>query len=364
MIMKRFAIVNARRNRGAFTLMELLISTVILALLILIFSQVVNTAATTVRPANKHIDTDTQARVVLDRMALDFAKMLKRTDIDYYVKAPVGYKNPNAHGQGKKLQGGQQGNDQIAFFSEVPGYYPSTASQSPLSLVAYRINNKTSSRTYLQLERMGKGLLWNGVSNQTNPNATYPIVFFPGQIKKEIDNQPGSNNPWAGPWAAAIYNDNTGKSGDSDYEMIGPGVFRLEYFYVLKDGTTSDVPQIKVNGASQWDFTKTLSANLNAFSDVEAIGVVIAVIDPTSRALVYPDALFNLMSDMADFKNANGNGFGNPAKKIGDVENSWNLTVQSAARTGTAGGDPFPPAAASAVRIYSRYFNIRTLPNL
>jgi prepilin-type N-terminal cleavage/methylation domain-containing protein len=345
-----------------FTLVELIVSIAILALLILAVSKAVDTAATTVRPANKHIDTDTEARVVLDRMAVDFAKMLKRTDIDYYIKGPSGYRNPNAHGKGKKLQSGQRGNDQLVLFSEVPGYSPSTSSQSPLSLVAYRINNISTSARYLQLERMGKGLLWNGVNNGTNPNSPYPIVFTTGQIFTNCTNPcpcNGTTGPWADAWSGAICDNKS----DSDYEAIGPGVFRLEYYYLLKDGTISDVPQIKVNGASQWNFTKTLSANLNGFSDVEAIAVAIAVIDPASRSLVFPDALFNLMSDMADFKNANGLGVG--AQKVGDVENNWNLAVQSAAQTGaTDDGSAFPPAAASGVRIYNRYFNVRTLADL
>ena len=105
----------------AFTLVEMLISIVVLALLILMVTQVVNTAATVTRPANKHIDTDTQARAILDRIAMDFGRMLKRTDIDYYVKAPAGYKNPNAHGKGKHLKSGELGNDSIAFFGQVPG---------------------------------------------------------------------------------------------------------------------------------------------------------------------------------------------------------------------------------------------------
>jgi prepilin-type N-terminal cleavage/methylation domain-containing protein len=341
-----------------FTLVEMLISIVILALLILLVTQVVNTAATLVRPANKHIDTDTQARAILDRMALDFAKMLKRTDIDYYVKAPIGYKNPKAHGNGQKLKTGEQGNDSIAFFSQVPGYYPSTSSQSPLSLVAYRVNSaQPSSPTYLKLERMGKGLLWNGVSNGTSGNSPYPIVFLPGQIA-------AGTGPWAGPWYAAVNNDNSASSADSDYETIGTQVFRFEYYYLLKDGSIKDVPKIP---PTSWDFTQTVSANLNAFSDVETIAVVIAVIDPASRSLLYDPStpadpykrLFNLLSDMADFKNANGKGVG--AQKIGDVENNWNLAVQSAASTGaTNDGSPFPPAAASAVRIYNRYFDLRT----
>jgi prepilin-type N-terminal cleavage/methylation domain-containing protein len=341
-----------------FTLVELIVSIAILALLILAVSKAVDTAATTVRPANKHIDTDAQARVVLDRMAVDFSKMLKRRDIDYYVKAPVGYKNPNAHGKGKKLQSGQRGNDQIAFYSEVPGYYPA-GSQSPVSLVAYRIDNKSNSATYLRLQRMSKGLLWNGVANQTNPSSPYPIVFATGQIFTTCNNPcpcNGTTGPWAGPWSAALCDD----TSDSDYETIGPDVFRFEYYYLLKDGSITDAPRI--TGAVNWGDSQTASAKLNAFSDVEAIAVAIAVIDPASRSLVFPGALFNLMSDMADFKNANGLGFG--AKKIGDVENNWNLAVQSAAQTGaTDDGSAFPPAAASGVRIYNRYFDVRTLAN-
>jgi len=361
---KQFWIAPAQSTCRAFTLVELLISGAVLTMVILMVAQLMNTATAVTRTGNKHIDTDTQARIVLDRIAVDFAKMLKRTDTDYYIKGPAGYKNPNAHGKGLHLKSGQQGNDQIAFFSEVPGYYPSTSSQSPLSLVAYRVNNNPNSTTYLQLERMGKGLLWNGVSNSTSgSNVTYPIVFSSGQIANELNNKPGSNNPWSGPWSAAIYNDNTAKSVDQDgaYETIGPGVFRLEYYYLLKDGSVSDVPQVKNNGVSQWNFNQTLSANLNAFSDVEAIVVVIAVIDPASRPLVFPNGLFALMSDMADFKNANGNGIG--AQRVGDVENNWNLAVQSAAQNGTTydGTTAFPRVAASAIRIYNRYFDVKTL---
>jgi len=361
MIMKRFAIVNIGRTSNAFTLIELLISLAVTALIILMVAQLMTNTTAVARTGNKHIDTDTQARAVLDRMAMDFGRMLKRTDIDYYVKAPAGYRNPKAHGNGLHLKPTELGNDSIAFFSQVPGLYPA-GSQSPLSLVSYRINNNTGSATYLRLERMGKGLLWNGVNNGTTATSPYPIVFTTGQIDATCTNKcpcNGTTGPWAGPWSAAICNDNSANSVDSNYETIGPGVFRFEYYYLLKDGSILDAPRI--TGTVNWaDSSTTLSAKLNAFSDVEAIAVVIAVIDPASRALVLPTgALLNLMSDMADFKDANGKGVG--AQKIGDVENNWNLAVQSAASTGkTNDGSAFPPAAASAVRIYNRYIDVRT----
>jgi len=356
MIMKPVPMATGQRHGHGFTLVELLISIVVVTIIVLMVGQLMSNATAVTRTGNKHIDTDTQARIVLDRIAVDFAKMLKRTDIDYYIKAFAGYRNPKAHGKGLKLKTGELGNDQIAFYGEVPGYYPA-GSQSPVSLVAYRIDNKPTSATYLQLQRMGKGLLWNGASNGTTSTSPYPIVFTTGQIDATCTNKcpcNGTTGPWAGPWVAAICDD----TADADYETIGPGVFRLEYYYLLKDGSINFCP--KISCTTSWQSSQTLSTNLNAFSDVEAIVVVIAVIDPGSRSLVFPTgALFNLMSDMADFKNANGLGVG--AQKIGDVENNWNLAVQSAAQTGaTSDGSAFPRAAASAIRIYNRYIDVRT----
>src|SRR5437868_12016200 len=143
-----------RRTCRAFSLVELMLGVLILTIIVLVLGQIMSQGTIITRTGNKRIDTDTQARAVLDRMAVDFGHMLKRTDIDCYIKAPVGYKNPKSHGKANKLQTGQQGNDQIAFFSQVPGYYPQTTGQSPLSLVAYRINSDNTSASYLKLQRM------------------------------------------------------------------------------------------------------------------------------------------------------------------------------------------------------------------
>jgi len=346
MMTKRFTIAPPRHGRGAFTLAELLVSVAVLTLLVLMLTQLINNAAPIARTANKHIDTDTQARVVLDRIAVDFAKMLKRTDVDYYLKQPNGnYKgHGNGHGYGNKVQSGQQGSDQIAFFSAVPGYYPSTGAQSPVSLVAYRINQDITSASYLKLERMGKGLLWNGVSTSNNPptnsNYTSPIVFLPLLINDR--------------WPAAT----DGSTANSDYEVLGPQVFRFEYYYLLKNGSVTDVP---------WN-TNAGHTSINGLADIEAIAMTIAVIDPQSRSLISNSSLFDLASDMADFKDAKGNG--NSAKNIGDMEAQWNgvlfgdatLGLTGVVNTGqTSTGSSVPRAAASAIRIYNRYFDLKTL---
>lgn len=350
MIMRPFPITGARRIQHAFTLAELLISVVIVTIIIFMVAQLVNNATAITGTGNKHISTDTQARTVFDRMALDFAQMVKRTDVDYYVKGPVNYNgHGNGHAWGRKVQTGQQGSDQIAFFSGVLGYNQQSGSgpPSPLSVVAYRVNqgSTTSNPAYLRLERMGKRLIWNDAPQGGNsPNRPIPIFFLPVTIST----------------MASDALDPSSYDNPVTYETIGPGVFRFEYYYLLKNGQLTDVPWDRTARPNQTTLTNPVSIGL---SDVEAIAVAIAVIDPAGRALIPTSSLFDLASDLADFKTAPGRGVGG-AKNIGDLEYSWNtslLTDISAGQASTGSSSPIPPAAAKAIRIYSRTFDLRTL---
>jgi hypothetical protein len=324
-------------------------------------AQLMTTATAVTRTGIKHIDTDTQARVVFDRMALDFAKMVGRRDVDYYVKGASGYKgHGNGHGWGNKKVAGQLGSDQVAFFSEVPGYYPSGA-KSSISLVAYRVNESGPTKpAYLRLERMAKGLLWNAADTSTNQNnALYPIVFLPQTI-----------DGMGRPWAPAVNNDSNANNSDSpDYEIIGPGVFRFEYYYMLKNGRLSDVPWDRI---FEWPTRQKLGndpdplTNPNiGLDDVEAIGVTIAVIDPAGRDLINaanPSSLDDLASDLDDFRSARGRGVGNQNKYIGMMEDAWKTVVETVAQTGrTSSNTPVPPEAAKAIRVYTRYFDLKSL---
>src|SRR5207253_8777276 len=129
---------------------ELLVTIGVLVILVLLATHLLNSAASITTLGHKQMGADAQARQLLDRMAIDFAQMVKRSDVDYYLKS-------SAAAPLRRVL--QPGNDTIAFYSSVPGYYPSSGSQSPVSLVAYRINTQN------KLERMGKGLLWNAVAS-------------------------------------------------------------------------------------------------------------------------------------------------------------------------------------------------------
>src|ERR1051326_2728404 len=271
-----------RRSNG-FTIVELLVSIAVLVVLVLLVSRLFSSAATVTTSGNKRMDTEAQTRPLFERMAIDFSQMVKRSDLDYYLKSPANT---------------QAGNDQIAFYSTVPGYYPSTSRQSPVSVVAYRINTDSISANYKKFERMAKGLIWNGVST-TN----VPIVFLPLTISRT--------------WAAA-----TNSTADPDYELIGPYVFRFEYYYLLKNGNLSVTP---------WD-TVAGHTSVSGMQDVGAITVCVATIDPKSRVLISDSQLTTLAGSLIDFGNS---------MKAGDLLSQWQTTLD-----GTTG---MPRPAISAI---------------
>ncbi len=83
---------NDSRNRGysaGFTLAELLVTIGVLVLLVLLFTQLLNSAATITTLGHKQMDADSQARQLLDRMAIDFAQMVKRSDVDFFAKGTL-----------------------------------------------------------------------------------------------------------------------------------------------------------------------------------------------------------------------------------------------------------------------------------
>jgi hypothetical protein len=297
-----------RRVRG-FTLAELLVSMGVLVLLVFLATQLVNSAATVTTLGHKQMDADSQARQLLDRMAVDFAQMVKRSDVDYYLKS-----EQTGAPDCTTCTAQTGGNDQIAFFGTTSGYYPTPSYQSPISVIAYRINQDTTAGNpaYLKLQRMGKGLIWNGGAS------TYkPILFLDNTNATTI-----SIN-----WHAAVDSSAT----DSDYELIGPQVFRFEYYYLLKTGSFSATP---------WD-TSAGHTNVSAMRDVAAIIMDIAMIDPKSKALLTdPNSqIAALVGQLTDYSSG---------MVPGQLLAKWRDTIDA--------NTSLPRPAIPGIRVYERFF--------
>ena len=281
---------------GGFTLAELVVSMGVLALLIVLASQFFNSAATVTTLGNKQMDADAQARQLLDRMAIDFAKMVKRNDLDFFAKGTTA---PNSVG------GAMAGNDRIAFFSQLPGYYPTgstTTTQSPVSLIAYRVNSdSTNNSLYNKLERMGKGLVWNAATADT------PVVFW-ATISTT--------------WSAATSTTTT----DAAYDVVGPKVFRFEYCYLRTNGSLVITPPLDSNGCAD-------------LSQIAAIVADMAVIDSKSKVLLTNAQITTLAAGLSDYT---------AGMTPGQLRTNWQTYLD--------GITNLPRPAISGIRLYERYF--------
>jgi type II secretory pathway pseudopilin PulG len=299
-----------RKSEYAFTLVEMVVSITVLAFLVLLITRLVNSATTIATQGHKRMDTDAQARQLLDRMAVDFDQMLKRNDVSYYVKC-----------SGDTMSGGTSGvNDRIAFFSAIPGYLASTQPDYPsnIAVTAYRVNAdpRPINSSYNKVERMGKGLNLNGAYT----GSITPLLFL------DSTSTPTTTINLIWPSATKPYPDPS--YNDPDYEVIGPQVFRFEYYYLLTTGALS---------AGPWT-----NASVPTIKDVAAIVVDIAAIDPKSKVLLTdaPTQITTLIGRLPDYDAA--------TMGPGQLLAAW--------QTALDGVTDMPRPAIQGVRLYERYF--------
>lgn len=280
-------------RRKAFSLVELMAVTAVLAMLIIMVTLLFNSATSVTTLGSRRLEADSQARSVFGRMSVDLLRMVRRADLDYYLKSPGELQN---------------GNDQLAFFSEVQGYPTAAAPRSSLSLAAYRVNQSSP-----RLERLAKGLAWNGaVSGDT-------LAFLPSLIKTV--------------WPAAA-----NQEDDDDFELFGPDIFRFEYSYLLKgrklvDGTSYPATLSLV----PWD-TRMGSTRAEGLRDVAAILVTVAIVDPKSRILLTANDLIGLSDRMKDASDT---------RHGPELEAQWKEAILTST---------LPPTALASIRVYRRSF--------
>jgi len=281
------------RLHNGFTLVELLVSIAILMLVLVMVGQIISSASLVTNAGYKRMDADSQARQILDRMSIDFSRMVKRSDADFF------------------YQHNSNGNDQIAFYSETTGYYPSstgTNEKSGACVVGYMIATNTNNNQP-QLLRLSKGLPWNGVNNSTS--MVYGTNSSPGNVL---------TTTWQ----------NLKDGSDTDYQVIGNQVYRLAFAFLKKDGTITNASPN----------TTVLPQNISA------VIVALAILDKTSRKIVTdPSKMVSALPDVAL------SGTYNNSTQL--MAKTWNTAINSSGFATTCG---IPQSAASQVRVYQRFF--------
>jgi hypothetical protein len=294
---------------GAFTLTELLVALSILTLMSTFVAQLIHNATLVTTYSRKHADADSQARLVFDRLAGDFAKMLKRTDVDY-------------------LFSKQAGNDRMFFYSEAPAYYDGSSSdgtkRGSVALLGYRVNSS------YQIERLGKQLNWGG--SGTAPGSVVFLAYpAPTTTTPKPTPIPASllENNWPGAIGSTPNYDGT----DTDFHVLADQVCRLEFCFQMKDGSYVLDP------------TNAGTAAVHSLKDVSAIAVGLVVLDASSQQIVDISKVSKAFEDPTA-----ANLSANPPVLMGA---RWR---QQLLQPDFAQGAGIPQAAASQIRIYERHF--------
>lgn len=311
-----------RKSNDAFTLVEVLISITVLVVLVLLFTRLFNSAATITILSNRYTESDGQIRQLFDRMAIDFAQMVKRNDVDFY-------------GKGTSSFGTSNGNDRVAFFSMVPGDYLSTGTPSPFSLISYKVNSSTAvtnAAVYTRLQRMARGLLMNG---DNSGNGGVPASIKDGPIFFAT----------GGPTISSVWTTTVTSNAttDSKHELAAPQVFRFEYYYLLTNGALSVVP---------WDASLAGHTDASGLRDVAAIIVAVATIDPKSHVLLTNSQVSTIAGTLVDYSAGSGHG---PGWLLGQWQSILDSPTAAAVKL-------MPRPALSAVRLYERYFYLTPTP--
>jgi prepilin-type N-terminal cleavage/methylation domain-containing protein len=406
-------------RRGGFTLVEMVLAMTVLALIVLVVSQMLNKAQSVIILSRKQLDVDDQARLAFARMANDFGKIVKRYDCDT-IFAKQAY------------------NDKIFFYSQSVGdtsngTFANGSTENPVSLIGYTVAtdpNTTTNPPY-DLQRLGRGLNWLASSSAS---ATDNMVFLTANPTSTTYFDPASTLDGHWNTQSLIYC-GTGSVNsigtaptyaptaplDPDYHVLGDQIFRFEYCFLLKDGTYSDypaeanannvpsgaVPLILVskppsvnddgsNTASdgtvaigtRWvdqnagrayictsAITKSATWQALGVRDVAAVVVAIALLDRNSRNLIFSlggsvSGLPNIFPDSGLTPTGTGTGIANiPASGVTLMLQNWNSLIAGSSFVGTVASKTGIPAGAatgvaSHISVYQRYFYLNSASSL
>ncbi|XHR29750.1 MAG: type II secretion system protein J [Chthoniobacteraceae bacterium] len=348
----------------AFTLLELLASMAVLIFLVLFVVQLMTNVSSVTNTSRDRLDSDDHARMMMDRLGLDIAQMVQRGDVDYFFEKPT------------------SGNDRMFFYAETAGYSTSgTSNRSDLSLIGYRVNANTGSDRYNKLERYAGARQWDGDGTAGMAFLTYT----------------GSTGSCA-PLSSTVLSANSvisSTSTDTSYHVLGANIFRIEFCYQLTDGTYSTEPILYTppstwsNGTFYYATTNPPSSSNGAptysvgsrwydtnanrgyicqsttsdtsslavwrsigWEDVSAVVVTIATLDTTNRTRISSMGkdLGNAVLALPKVQKTDLQGTAPtlPAQQwLKKIEDGELATVM-------------PQKAASAVRVYQRYFYLHS----
>ena len=356
----------------------------VLTLLILLVTQLMNSATIVTTGSRKRMDADDAARLVFDRMAGDFANMLKRKDVNYiFCKQPI-------------TSGAV--NDAMFFYSEAPAYFDTGASgaaRSSAALIGYRVHfnpdptDSTNTKTTPQLERFSQVLTWDGL-----PTGGTGSSYLAGGMTFLTYSSGSSPTPLgastlAGQWPQMLAGPPYLSGTNSDYyHVLSDQVFRMETCFLLKKGTYALSGTSVTTGTTGYSNAPTaipttvtqpivtgnyfngttspdLAGNVYGFPpDLAGIVVTIALLDNSSRKILTGSQLAKIAEQLPDSLSGLttvGAVYSTPGVSSQPQlpAQAWQNTINASGFSGSF-SPAVPQSALSQIRIYQRIFYFNT----
>jgi len=253
-----------KKPRSGFTLIEVLVSTALLTLLLVVVASLTSDTASISTSSQRKLTAAASARQVLDRFSTDISTALMRADLPQKME-----KN--------------EGNDVIGFYAQAQGYQ----GDREISRVEYRLVGD-------ELLRGATGFAWEGGTDTVD-------------------------------WGASTFT----SPGSGDFEILGRGIIRFEYLFLLKDGT--------------------MAGSVSSLTEAAAIIVGVVAIDSQALALMDGNDPAASAQQLADLF---------PDISVGvatqDIYTQWTRLMNQ-----PGFGSGFPSAVLSGMQVYQRVFPVR-----
>lgn len=238
----------ALKGRFGFTLIEVMIAVSILALLLILFSQLIGNVSKLTAQGRQRLDSDAAARIALDLIASDLGARLRRPDADFLIEK-------------------SSGSDAFFFHSEAPAFLGSGTADT-VALIGYRVSGTNG------LERIGMG---------------YPMgsgsFALPTRLSTIVNTLP-----------------------ETAFQPLCKEVFRMEIEFMKRDGNFIDKPPTRAAAgkpaytyiSNSGSLVQISASQLDDWDDICAMVITIACLDRDQQKLLSDTELTALAEAFQD----------------------------------------------------------------
>jgi prepilin-type N-terminal cleavage/methylation domain-containing protein len=256
------------RGLSGFTLVELMVSISVLAILGGLVAQLMSSASRLTSTSKQSSDCDTEARYALGQISADIAHRVRRPDVDALVKIVAG-------------------NSRLYLFSETAGFAPTldASARSTVSLVGYRLKavpRGIGSQTGMELQRYARALPWS--NSATEDDKSLPFVILTGTPPTPLASSTlaGNDGKGSGGSFPSVLADEAKE--DIYFQPLAQNVVRFEVTLLKKADSSNPASPVPAKILSAAEIPVELAKN--GLSNIASIIVTIAVLDAQNAAKV------------------------------------------------------------------------------